>query len=296
MKKLSLIVLLFALTGTLAFAGGSSENNATATATKYYVAHQGAYIGEARVTVNSDYEVVDAHFSEYHGPDGWVDNGGDGAVVRVPDPLANTGHSDPAIRGYMFYIYNEVGENGEYLWSQYSPGAEGFSRPSRHWQRDFDGLMSNPIRAKAYAEAVKDDTLVTVTIDGLDVTVGPTASETVGYGGVMDKADPQSTYMSLRETSLGYRYNYAATVDFFMQNPMADFAAAQRQAGAIELTQDPSIDANADVSDYSGETNNEWVVADVVTGATWSDFQHYAVELQEAYKLAVARMALGMVD
>ncbi len=296
MRKLLFIALILVLTGALVFAGGRSENNATATATKYYVAHQGAYIGEATVTINGNNEVVAATFAEYHGPDGWVVNPGDGAIVRVPDPLANTGHSDPAIRGYMFYIYNEVGENGEYLWSQYSPGANGFSRPSRHWQRDFDGMMSNPIRSAAYAQAVKDDTLVTVTIDGLNVTVGPRASETVRYGGQMDKAHPESNYMALRANSLGYRHNHARNVAFFAQNPMADFAAAtQQRREDLELAADPSIDANTNVEVYEG-AGNEWMVADARTGATWSDFPHYTVEMQEAYKLAVARMALGMVD
>lgn len=302
MKKslfIAVAVLLVLTTG--AFAGGRSEaaptvSNATATATKYYVAHQGSYIGEATVTIDANNNVVAATFAEYHGPDGWVVDAGDGAVVRVPDPLANVNHPDPAIRGYMFYIYNEVGENGAYLWSQYTPGANGFARPARHWQRDFDGMMSNPIRAKAYADAVKNDTLVTVTIDGLNVTVGPTAGRTVGYGGVMDKANPASTYMPLRATSLGYRYNHAATVEFFKNNPLADYASArQERFEDIVVPGDSSIDANADRSAYAG-AGNEWLVADARTGATYSDFPHYIIEMQEAYKLAVARMALGLVD
>ncbi len=296
MKKVLFVVMVLALTGTAVFAGGRSENAATATATKYYVAHQGAYIGEATVTVNANHEVVAASFAEYLGLADWAVDAGDGAVVRVPDPLANRGHSDPAIRGYMFYIYNEVGENGEYMWAQYSPGANGFSRPSRHWQRDFEGMMSNPIRAKAYADAVKNDTLVSVTIDGLNVTVGPTASETVRYGGVMNKALPESTYMPIRSSSLGYRHNHARNVEFFRNNPMADYAAAtQQRREDLELVADPSIDANTNVDVYEG-AGNEWMVADVRTGATWSDFPHYSIEMQEAYKLAVARMALGLVD
>jgi hypothetical protein len=31
-----------------------------------------------------------------------------------------------------------------------------------------------------------------------------------------------------------------------------------------------------------------YTVADAVTGATYSDFQHYSLELQAAYKMALA--------
>lgn len=99
MKKISVVVLAL-LCATAAFAQ---------TATAYFVAHQGGYIGEATVTVKGT-KVASASIAEWQGPDGWAEFNSadgkaivDGAVVRVPDPLANTTNPDPAIKGYMFY-------------------------------------------------------------------------------------------------------------------------------------------------------------------------------------------------
>lgn len=265
------------------------------TATKYYVAHQGGYIGEATVTIKGT-KVVDASYAEWQGPGGWAEYNSpdgksvvDGAVVRVPDPLANAAHPDPAIRGYMFYVYNVQGGLG--VWSQYTPGKTGFARPSRQYERDFEGLMGNPIRAAAYAKAAREDALVNVTIDGLAVTVGKRASETVHYGH-MNKADPRSTYMSLNAGSIGYRYNYKATIDFFKKNPTADYGSAVVKPMRLSVVEDRSVDAKASASEYSAASDGVYVVADAVSGATFSDFQHYALELQAAYKMALAERAV----
>lgn len=273
--------------------GGNTRKLENSTATKYYVAHQGGYIGEATVTIDKDQNVIAADFAEWQGPGGWAEYNSedgkslvDGAVVRVPDPLANANNSNPAIRGYMFYIYNVNGGIG--IWSQFTPGANGFTRPTRQYERDFEGLMSNPIRAAAYAKAAREDTLVNVTIDGLNVTVGKPASQTVHYGH-MDKAHPTSTYMALNANSLGYRYNYKATVDFFKANPTLNYANFQMVRAKVVLEEDRSVDANANVSAYTAADDLVFAYADAVSGATYSDFPHYAIELQEAYKKAIAK-------
>jgi hypothetical protein len=262
------------------------------TATKYFVAHQGGYVGEATVTVDKKGKVVEASIAEWQGPGGWAEFNSpdgkslvDGAVVRVPDPFANTTNSDPAIKGYMFYIYNV--QNGLGVWSQYTPGKDGFARPARQFERDFEGLMSNPIRAKAYVEAAKADTLVEVAIDGLKVTVGKKASETVHYGN-MNKADKNANYMPLTKDSIGYRYNYKAMIDFFKAHPTANFAAATMKKAKVTITEDKNVDAAARAADYVAPEDTVYVVADAVTGATYSDFQHYSLELQTAYKMALA--------
>lgn len=284
-RKLIAFLAVFALVGSVAFAQ---------TATKYFVAHQGGYVGAATVTVGKSGEVVAAAIQEWQGPGGWAENNSadgkavvDGAVVRVPDPFANLGSKDPEIKGYMFYILNDPTGKGPAVWSQYTPGAKGFTRPTRQWERDFEGLMSNPLRAAAYVKAAREDKLVNVTIDGLKVTVGKKASETVHYG-AMNKADKNATYMPLSKDSIGYRYNYDAMVSFFKANPTADFAAAVLQKASIALVENKDIDANAKTSDYTATSDDVYVVADAVTGATYSDFQHYSLELQTAYKMAIA--------
>jgi len=185
----------------------------------------------------------------------------------------------------MFYIYNVNGGVG--VWSQYSPGQNGFTRPTRQYERDFEGLMSNPIRVAAYAMAARENTLVNVTIEGDRVNVGRPASETVHYGH-MDKANPASTYMRISGNGIGYRFNNAALLAFFQENPAADYAAATLREQAISLSANTAIDATGDVAAYTQAADRVFVVADAVTGATYSDFPHYALELQEAYKAAVA--------
>ncbi|MFA6506231.1 MAG: hypothetical protein WCT14_09045 [Treponemataceae bacterium] len=286
-KLIALGMVLALVTGT-AFAQ---------TATKYFVAHQGGYIGEATVSVDKAGKVTAASIVEWQGPGGWAENNSpdgkaivDGAIVRVPDPMANLGSSDPEIKGYMFYIYNQV-EKGPSAWSQFTPGKTGFVRPGRQWERDFEGMMSNPIRSEAYAKAAKADTLVNVKIEGLKVTVGKKASETIHYGH-MNKADKNSVYMALGADGIGYRYNNKAMLDFFKAHPMANFAAATMKKAKVTVKEDKNIDAKADVSKYVAAEDTVYVVADAVTGATYSDYQHYSLELQAAYKLALADQVL----
>lgn len=283
-KKIAAFLVVFALVGSVAFAQ---------TATKYFVAHQGGYVGAATVTVGKSGEVVAAAIEEWQGPGGWAENNStdgkaivDGAVVRAPDPFANLTSTDPEIKGYMFYILNQVA-GGPGVWSQFTPGAKGFTRPARQYERDFEGLMGNPIRAAAYVKAAREDKLVNVKIDGTKVIVGKKASETVHYG-AMNKADKNANYMPLTKDSIGYRYNNAAMLEFFKANPTADFAAATLQTATLRVLEDKSVDAGANAAAYVAEKDSVYVVADAVTGATYSDFQHYSLELQTAYKMAIA--------
>jgi hypothetical protein len=287
-RKLIAFLFVFAALGGLVFAQ---------TATKYFVAHQGGYVGAATVTVDHSGKVVSADLEEWQGPGGWAANNSpdgksivDGAVVRVPDPFANLGSKDPEVKGYMFYIYNQV-SGGPGVWSQFTPGANDFTRPARQYERDFEGLMANPLRAEAYVKAAREDALVNVKIDGLKVTVGKKASETVHYGH-MNKADKNSVYMPLTKDSIGYRYNYKAMLDFFTARPTAKFADATLKKAKVTLVEDKSVDASAKVADYTAAEDSVYVVADVVTGATYSDFQHYSLELQTAYMMAVANMMI----
>ena len=282
-RKLIAFLAVFALVGSAAFAQ---------TATKFFVAHQGGYVGAATVSVGKSGEVVSASLQEWQGPGGWAENNSadgkaivDGAVVRTPDPFANLTSTDPEVKGYMFYILNQV-PGGPGVWSQYTPGAKGFTRPARQWERDFEGLMSNPIRAAAYVQAAREDKLVNVKIDGTKVIVGKKASETVHYG-AMNKADKNANYMAITKDSIGYRYNYQAMLAFFKANPTADFAAAVLKKAKVQIVADKNVDV-ADASVYEAATDDVYTVADVVTGATYSDFQHYSLELQTAYKMAIA--------
>jgi hypothetical protein len=283
-RKIISLFIILALLGGFAFAQ---------TATKYFVAHQGGFIGEATVSVDKAGKVSAVSLAEWQGPDGWAAFNSpdgkklaDGAVVRVPDPLANTTNADPQIKGYMFYVY-DLKTDGSYVWSQFTPGKTGFAKPVRLFERDFEGLMSNPIRAEAYARAARADTLVNVAIDGLKVSVGKKASETIHYGH-MDKANKDATYMPLSADSIGYRYNYKAMLDFFKANPSADFAAAKMKKMKISLKENKALDSSAKAADYKASDDMVYTVADAVTGATYSDFQHYSLELQAAYKMALA--------
>jgi len=284
-RKLIAFLAVFALAGSAAFAQ---------TATKYFVAHQGGYVGAATVTVGKSGEVLSADLEEWQGPGGWAENNSadgksivDGAVVRTPDPFANLSSTDPEIKGYMFYILNDPTGKGPGVWSQFTPSAKGFTRPARQYERDFEGLMSNPLRAAAYVKAAREGKLVNVKIEGTKVVVGKKASETVHYG-AMNKADKNATYMPLTKDSIGYRYNNLATLDFFKSNPAADFGAATLQKVRIAVLENKNVDAGAKAADYVAAEDSVYVVADAVTGATYSDFQHYSLELQTAYKMAIA--------
>ena len=290
MKRIAIISIALLLCAGTAFGQ---------TATKYFVAHQGGYIGEATVSIDKQGKVLSASLAEWQGPGGWAEYNApdgkswvDGAVVRVPDPLANTANPDPMIKGYMFYIYN-LKEDGTYIWSQFTPGKDKFAKPTRQYERDFEGLMSNPIRAAAYAKAARADTLVNVTIDGLKVTLGKKASATVHYGH-MDKANKASNYMALNASSPGYRYNNKFLLDFFKANPTADYAAFSLKKAKVTIAEDKNVDAGAKAAEYTAADDMVFAVADAVTGATYSDFPHYALELQAAYQIALAMQHKAM--
>jgi hypothetical protein len=285
MKRIALALCLLAL---------ASVVFAQTTSTKYFVAHQGGYIGEATVTVDKAGKVLSASIAEWQGPGGWAENNApdgksivDGAVVRVPDPTSNTANADPEIKGYAFYIYSKK-DGAVAAWILFTPGKDAFARGSKL----FDALLAHPVRAEAYVKAAKADTLVNVEINGLTVKLGKKASESVHYG-MMNKADKNATYMPLTATSIGYRYNAKAAVDFFKANPTADFASATVKKAKITLAEDKGIDANAKVSDYTAATGNVYTVADAITGATYSDYVHYSLELQAAYKMALAEQAVS---
>jgi len=291
MKKIA-VLFVFLSIAALAFA--------QTTATKYFVAHQGGYIGESTVAIDKSGKVLEASIAEWQGPGGWAENNSadgksivDGAVVRVPDPFANLSNSDPEIRGYMFYILNQVAK-GPGVWSQFTPGKDGFTRPSRQYERDFEGLMSNPVRAQAYAYAAKSDSLVNVKIEGLKVILGKKASETVHYGH-MNKADKTANYMPLTKDSIGYRYNTLAMLQFFVANPTADFAAAKLKKATLSVVENKAVDAGAKAAEYVAAQDDVYVLADAVTGATYSDFIHYSLEMQAAYKAAIAENTVSFV-
>lgn len=280
MKKLFFAMALLAM-ATFAFGQ---------TATKYFVAHQGGYIGVATVTVDKAGKVVEASIDEWQGPGGFAEftapdgkSTADGYVIRVSDPLANAANADPEIKGYMFYVYKV--KDGAGLWVQYTPGKDAFAA-STNYTRDFEGMMGNPIRAKAYAEAAQADTIVSVTTEGLKVIVGKKASETVHYGH-MNKSDVRANYMPVAAASIGYRYNMKATIDFFKANPTANFAAAVTKKTKVSVNEDASVEA-ADLATYTAADDQVFAVADAVTGATFSDYPHYSLELQTAYKMALA--------
>jgi hypothetical protein len=287
MKKIVILCAMLALTGIVF---------AQTTATKLFVAHQGGYVGEATVTIDKNGKVVSASLSEWQGPGGWAENNSadgksivDGAVVRVPDPFANLTNANPQVKGYTFYIYNQA-EKGPGVWSQFAPGKDAFTRPARQYERDFEGLMANPLRAAAYVKAAKEDSLVNVTIDGVFVKVGKKASETVHYGN-MDKANKNANYMPITKDSIGYRYNNEAMLAFFKANPTANFAEATTKKAKVTIKADKNVDV-ADASLYEAVDDTVYTVADAVTGATYSDFQHYSLELQTAYKMALAEQAV----
>ncbi|MDP3179562.1 MAG: hypothetical protein Q8M76_16750 [Spirochaetaceae bacterium] len=282
MKKIAVLAALFVLAGA-AFAQ---------TGVKYFVAHQGGYIGEATVVISPTGNITSASIAEWQGPGSWAENNSadgksivDGAVVRAPDPFANATNADPEIKGYMFYVCSQPVAGGPSLWIQYAPGKDGFAK-STNYTRDFEGLMCNPIRAEAYVKAAKADTLVNVKIEGLKVVVGKKASETVHYGN-MNKTNPAATYMPIGAATIGYRYNAKALIEFFMANPTADYSTAKLVKKAVKIAADKKIDV-ADAAAYTAAEDSVYAVADAVSGATYSDFQHYAMELQTAYQKALA--------
>lgn len=150
---------------------------------------------------------------------------------------------------------------------------------------------------------------------GSTVTVGSSAGATVTTG-ALSKIDPASTYFPMSATALGYKTNYARLISTFTANPNADYGSASQilvytskyvsgtspaptvVPSTAQSTYSLSIpttaatasatSSTADVQD-AATTASVWTITggvDGLTGATFSDFPHYALGLQNAYLFA----------
>jgi len=290
-----------------------SSTSYAGTATKLFVAHGGGYIGEATVTTNANGVVTDAVMNEYHGPSGWADyktgltayEGGE--MIRMKMASKNTTNASAEIAGYTFFYYS-VNAQG---WVEFTPSlTETYTAPTgtTNVKENFNAKMANPLYAEAYVADVKADNdtdLVTITMtDGggtgsgtlATITVGAKASDTCHYIS-MNKAASDAIYMPMNATSIGYRENVKALLTFFKSNPTADYASAVATTGVAlgAMTTDyvGTVEHPVTTADYSAATDTVWEVADVVTGATYSDFQSYALELQNAYLFALSDIKGG---
>ena len=305
MKIKSVTVLLTGLfLSAVAFMGcQQATTGATAdysgTATKYFDAHNGGYVGEAIVTTNADGVVTSAVMNEWQGPSGWAAYTGvntsfvGGEAIRMKMVGKNSAATNLEIKDFTFFYYN-VNSKG---WVEFSPpSALGvYAAPSAATAAaapNFDAKMSNPLYSQAYVVACNLDNatdLVNVTItDGTAsvapvVTVGAKASASVHYGH-LNKANAASTYMPVSASSIGYKANVAALIAFFKSNPTANYAAAVATSGIV---------VTAPSATYTAATDTVWKVADAVTGATYQDFPHYAMELQNAYLFATSEKKTG---
>jgi len=119
------------------------------------------------------------------------------------------------------------------------------------------------------------------------------------YFPMNDQSDPSTTPATVSRT-IGYRENYKAMLKFFKANPTADYAAAKAVAGvalgpftndnySTALVQNAAKTATdiPGASNYAAGTDTVWEVADVVSGATYSDFPAYTMGLQTAYLMAI---------
>ena len=79
----------------------------------------------------------------------------DGAVVRVPDPFANAANAESRRSRATCSTSTTCSRRDLRLVAVHPRRKDGFARPARQFERDFEGLMGNPIRAAAYAKAAK---------------------------------------------------------------------------------------------------------------------------------------------
>ena len=224
----------------------------------------------------------------------------------------NSAATNLEIKDFTFFYYN-VNSKG---WVEFSPpSALGvYAAPSAATAAaapNFDAKMSNPLYSQAYVVACNLDNatdLVNVTItDGTAsvapvVTVGAKASATVHYGH-LNKANAASTYMAMNtydaakdkySQSIGYRENVKALLNFFKSNPTANYlAAVQKNSVLPAFTTDYPTVTPVFSNNYASQTDSVWTVADAVTGATYADFPHYAMELQNAYLFATSEKKTG---
>lgn len=307
-------LLALALLGCSQPTSDDSANYA-GTATKYFSAHGGGYVGEAVVTTNSDGNVTSAALNEWQGPSAWAAyNSGQtafvgGEMIRFKMAGQNATSTDPAVKDYAFFYYNI--NSG--LWIEQSFTGTTWTVPGpatgAATKNNFDYQIGNRLEyAAAYVAACKaqydDDTtnntdLVTVTVTKVgnnpSVTVGSDAKTSLHTGyGHLNKAAPTSTYMPITGGSIGYRFNNHALVTFFKTHPKADYNSATLQLNVpVTLTADSSIDANTNTATYTQSNDSVWAVADVTTGATYSDFKQYALALQDAYLYAIGEKKSG---
>lgn len=282
MKKRILTVLLVAVmaVSVVAFAA-CTPSYEEATGVSYFVAHQGGYVGEAIVKIDGAGKVISAELNEYLGPTDWAKGSNsapaDGTIIRFPY-VNNNPSSTSGIKDYILFQYStEAGSRSN--WSEYTYNGTSWSRGGQI-ARDFEGRMGNPRLAEAYVKSIKNNTLEVVTVNGATVTAGQKASALAALTSykVMNKAESTSGYMPIGAATIGYRENLARTLAFFIANPTADFGSAVTAKEA----------ANFDNETYTATEDDIFQVGGASTGATWTDYIHYSLELQNAYNFALA--------
>lgn len=287
MKKLSKVLLLVVLSAAILISViACAPTYEETTFTSYEIVHQG-YVGEAKVTINADGTVKTAVLNEYLVTDfitkdtAEVDSL-DGLVYRVKDSLSNVG-APTGIAGYFFYQYNATKE--QWLQYNYNITAKTWSaHASRNILTTFSG---NRLRMKDYVEGITSAGLVTVS--GETVTAGKSAMTMIAASSykTFSKTDAGSGYMPLGASTIGYRYNALATVEFFKNNAKADISKSALTELKVTLTANTAV-SSEDIAKYTATTDSVWKIDDATSSATWSDFPQYMQLLQQAYNCALA--------
>lgn len=278
------------------------------TATRYFVAHMGGYLGEAVVTTDDNGNVTAATMNEWHGPSGWAayPTGttafAGGEMVRFKMAGKNTTTVVTNGSGYAYFVYNGSAK----VWYEFSlptSTTNAYTAPTTTTTgKNWDALMALPTYAKAYAEAAKavadgTDATAMQNVTIADAAAGAAPVLTVGanatsHYGHLNKSATTSTYMAVGASGLGYKNNNAALIKFFKSNPTANYLAAVTTSAAINKADTVYPES---LTAYTAASDSVWTVADVVTGATYSDFISYATELQNAYIAAVAEVKTGNI-
>jgi len=318
-------VAVLALAGCVPATSVGDSAGGAGTGVVYFVAHGGGYVGEARVTTNSAGKVTDAVLNEWQGPSGWatftaMKNGSStsndtftaGQMVR----FKMAGKAD----GYCYFYYN----SGNQDWIEVVVPATGsFSAPNSTTlvtSGQFDKLMAKPLYGEAYAVACRavDEGTDSTAVQNVTVAADLTKtgiSTAISHYGMLNKNNSAATYMSPSASSIGYRLNAKALQEFFKAHPDADYRTAttitvskavegtttyypafakdsKSKTKLRELLDSASV---AVPSAYTAASDALWKVSgigketyDGVSGATYSDFPSYALELQQAYLQAKA--------
>lgn len=285
------------------------------TATRYFVAHQGGYLGEAVVTTDDNGNVTAATMNEWQGPSGWATftakkqptdaanntfSGGEIIRFKMTGKNSNTVITNGS--GYAYFVYNGSAK----VWYEFSlptSTTNAYTAPTTTTTgKNWDALMALPTYAKAYAEAAKavadgTDATAMQNVTIADAAAGAAPVLTVGanatsHYGHLNKSATTSTYMAVGASGLGYKNNNAALIKFFKSNPTANYLAAVTTSAAINKADTVYPES---LTAYTAASDSVWTVADVVTGATYSDFISYATELQNAYIAAVAEVKTGNI-